>query len=114
MIDARDPFNVRFVDPAHADQIKDDIDHILARSDGAVQIDAAVAAEMRARYPNMPEHLARGLGATYAAALAARRSEAVGMIGTRSWTPPTDCRTTPSLQVSLRMNAQTKDLCAGA
>ncbi|MEO0784492.1 MAG: relaxase/mobilization nuclease domain-containing protein [Pseudomonadota bacterium] len=77
VIDARDPFNVRIVDPAHADRIEADIDHILPRSDGAVQIDAAVAAEMRARYPDMPEHLARGLGATYAAALAARRSEAV-------------------------------------
>ena len=75
MIDARDPFNVRIVDPAHADRIEADIDHILARSDGAVQSDAAVAAEMRARYPDMPEHLARGLGATYAAALAARRGE---------------------------------------
>jgi type IV secretion system T-DNA border endonuclease VirD2 len=77
VIDARDPFNVRIVDPAQADRIEAEIDHILARSDGAVQIDAAVAAEMRARYPDMPEHLARGLGATYAATLAARRSEAV-------------------------------------
>ncbi|WP_299615609.1 relaxase/mobilization nuclease domain-containing protein [uncultured Tateyamaria sp.] len=77
VIDARDPFNVRIVDEAQADRTEADIDHILARSAGAVQIDAAVAAEMRARYPDMPEHLARGLGATYAATFAARRSESV-------------------------------------
>ena len=77
VIDARDPFNVRIADPAHADRIEADIDHILSRSDGPLQINEAVAAEMRAHYPDMPEHLARGLGATYAATLAARRSEAV-------------------------------------
>ena len=77
VIDARDPFNIRIIDETQADRVDAEIDRILSRSDGAVQIDAAVAAEMRARYPDMPEHLARGLGATYAATLAARRSEAV-------------------------------------
>ena len=47
MIDARDPFNIRIIDEAQADRIEADIDHILSRSDGPLQIDEAVAGEMR-------------------------------------------------------------------
>ena len=75
VIDARDPFNIRIIDEAQADRIDTEIDRILSRSDASLQIDEAVAAEMRERYPDMPEHLARGLGATYAATFAARRGE---------------------------------------
>ena len=75
VIDARDPFNIRITNEAQADRIDAEIDRILSRSDGPLQIDEAVANEMRERYPDMPEHLARGLGATYAATFAARRGE---------------------------------------
>lgn len=75
VIDARNPFNVRIIDEERADRIDSEIDRVLSRSDGPLQIDEALAADMRERYPAMPEHLARGLGATYAATFAARRGE---------------------------------------
>jgi len=75
VIDTHDPFNIRIIDEAQADRIDVEIDRILLRSQGTKQIDEAVATEMRERYPDMPEHLARGLGATYAATFAASRGE---------------------------------------
>ena len=51
-----------------AEAITKDVDAIMAdaRLRGWLRILIAVADEFRSRYPDMPNHLARGLGATYA------------------------------------------------
>ena len=76
VIDERDPFTVRITDRARADQIETEIERVLSRSDGQMPFEDVVASDMRTRYPDMPEHLARGLSATYAAVFAAKLRDA--------------------------------------
>lgn len=55
------------IDPRRADQIDREVEAIMGRSDGRFTMEEAVAADFKARYPDMPDHLADGLAATYAA-----------------------------------------------
>ena len=55
------------IDPRRADQIDREVEAIMGRSDGRFTIEEAVAKDFKARYPDMPDHLADGLAATYAA-----------------------------------------------
>ncbi|AUQ56908.1 Relaxase/mobilization nuclease domain protein (plasmid) [Phaeobacter inhibens] len=48
-----------------------------AGADDAADVKVAVADDFKARYPDMPDHLARGLGQTYATAMSIRDSERV-------------------------------------
>jgi type IV secretion system T-DNA border endonuclease VirD2 len=48
--------------------------------DARTPVADAVADDLRARYPDMPSHLARGLGATYAAVVEIRDTEAINQV----------------------------------
>jgi len=48
-----------------------------AGADEAADVKVAVADDFKARYPDMPDHLAHGLGQTYATAMSIRDSERV-------------------------------------
>jgi hypothetical protein len=58
---------VEIIDPQRADQIDREVQAIMGRSDGRLNMEEAIAADFKARYPDMPDHLADGLAATYAA-----------------------------------------------
>tara|TARA_R110002051_G_scaffold154675_2_gene226810 strand:- start:1259 stop:4081 length:2823 start_codon:yes stop_codon:yes gene_type:complete len=51
-----------------------------AGADESVDVKATVADDFKARYPDMPDHLARGLGQTYATAMSIRDSERVSEV----------------------------------
>lgn len=67
VIDAGDPIDVRISDQDQADRIDREINDIMDRSDGRATLTDAIALDMKQRYPDMPDHLARGLATTYAA-----------------------------------------------
>ncbi|MEN8841235.1 MAG: relaxase/mobilization nuclease domain-containing protein [Octadecabacter sp.] len=58
---------IKIIDPQRADQIDREVQAIMGRSDGRLKMEEAIAADFKARYPDMPDHLADGLAATYAA-----------------------------------------------
>ena len=58
---------VEIIDPQRADQIDREVQAIMGRSDGRLNMEEAIAADFKARYPDMPDHLADGLAATYTA-----------------------------------------------
>ncbi|MGC1505566.1 MAG: relaxase/mobilization nuclease domain-containing protein [Sulfitobacter sp.] len=58
---------VKIIDPQRADQIDREVQAIMGRSDGRLNLEEAIAADFKARYPDMPDHLADGLATTYAA-----------------------------------------------
>lgn len=58
---------VEIIHPQRADQIDREVQAIMGRSDGRLNMEEAIAADFKARYPDMPDHLADGLAATYAA-----------------------------------------------
>lgn len=62
-----DGLAVEIIDPQRADQIQREVQAIMGRSDGRFNMEEAIAADFKARYPDMPDHLADGLAATYAA-----------------------------------------------
>ncbi|MBM1382226.1 hypothetical protein JQT64_21310 [Ponticoccus sp. SC6-64] len=51
-----------------------------AGADESTDVKATVADDFKARYPDMPDHLARGLGQTYATAMSIRDSERVSEV----------------------------------
>jgi len=51
-----------------------------AGADNAADVKAAVADDFKARYPDMPDHLARGLGETYATAMSIRDNERISEV----------------------------------
>jgi type IV secretion system T-DNA border endonuclease VirD2 len=77
VLDRTDPFNDRIVDQERAEQIDREIENIVERSDGRTEIDVAVAADFKERYPDMPDHLAKGLAATYIASFSANNRDAL-------------------------------------
>ncbi|RLJ40663.1 relaxase/mobilization nuclease-like protein [Litoreibacter meonggei] len=78
------PFGAKIEDRERVDQISREVDRVMADRDNRGDISRAVADDFRARYPDMPDHLARGLGRTYEIANEARDREAIrDVAGTR-------------------------------
>ncbi|WP_108816828.1 relaxase/mobilization nuclease domain-containing protein [Loktanella sp. Alg231-35] len=67
VIDTSDPTNTRIVDQDRADAIDREIDEIIDRADSTSTLSDAISADMKQRYPDMPDHLARGIAVTYVA-----------------------------------------------
>lgn len=67
LIDTTNPTDVRIVDQDRADAIDREIDSIMDRASSRETLTDAIAADMKQRYPDMPDHLARGLATTYVA-----------------------------------------------
>ena len=61
-------------------QITREVDRIMEARDLRTPVADAVTDDLRARYPDMPSHLARGLGATYAAVVEIRDTEAINQV----------------------------------
>ncbi|MFG6588994.1 relaxase/mobilization nuclease domain-containing protein [Sulfitobacter sp. MOLA879] len=77
VIDRSEPYRERITDEARAREITREVDRIMEGRDARTPVADAVTEDFRARYPDMPSHLARGLGATYAAVTDLRDSEAI-------------------------------------
>ena len=71
------PFGAKIEDRERADQISREVDRVMADRDNREDVSTAVADDFRGRYPDMPDHLARGLGRTYEVASEARDREAI-------------------------------------
>ncbi|KUP94156.1 relaxase/mobilization nuclease domain-containing protein [Tritonibacter horizontis] len=80
VIDRSEPYRETITDAARASQIARDVDRIMEGRDLRTPVADAVADDLRARYPDMPSHLARGLGATYAAVARIRDTEAIKQV----------------------------------
>jgi len=80
VIDRTQPYREEITDDARADVITKDVDAIMATRGSRVQIAEAVADEFRSRYPDMPDHLARGLGATYASVVETYNTRAINAV----------------------------------
>ena len=61
-------------------EIAREVDRVMAGRDVRTPVAEAVAEDLRDRYPDMPEHLARGLGATYAAVTEMRDRDAIDLV----------------------------------
>lgn len=57
---------VEITDPERADRIDREVQEIMDRSNSSLNLSDSVAADFKQRYPDMPDHLAHGLGETYA------------------------------------------------
>lgn len=75
VIDTADPLSPSVVDQDRADQIDREIENIMSRSDGRTDVDVAVATDFKERYPDMPDHLAKGLANTYVASFSANNRD---------------------------------------
>jgi len=75
VIDRSEPFREHITDAIRAGKIAEDVDRVMAGRDVRTSVADAVASDFRARYPDMPTHLARGLGATYAAVVEVKDTE---------------------------------------
>lgn len=71
------PFGAKIEDRERVEQISREVDRVTAVRDTRGDVSTAVADDFRARYPDMPDHLARGLGRTYEIASEARDRESV-------------------------------------
>ncbi|WP_068117815.1 relaxase/mobilization nuclease domain-containing protein [Tropicimonas marinistellae] len=80
VIDRSEPFREHITDEARAREITREVDRIMEGRDARTPVADAVTDEFRARYPDMPSHLARGLGATYAAVTDLRDTEALNQV----------------------------------
>ncbi|WBU55175.1 MULTISPECIES: relaxase/mobilization nuclease domain-containing protein [Paracoccus] len=80
VIDRSEPYRETITDAARAGEIARDVDRIMEGRDLRVPVADAVTDDLRARYPDMPSHLARGLGATYAAVVEIRDTEAINQV----------------------------------
>lgn len=80
MIDRTQPYREEITDDLRAAAITKDVDAIMATRGSRTQIAEAVADEFRSRYPDMPDHLARGLGATYASIVEAHDTRAINAV----------------------------------
>ncbi|WP_299720211.1 relaxase/mobilization nuclease domain-containing protein [uncultured Tateyamaria sp.] len=79
-IDRSAPYRETITDAARASEITREVDRIMEGRDLRTPVADAVADDLRARYPDMPSHLARGLGATYAAVVEIRDTEAINQV----------------------------------
>ncbi|KZY35160.1 endonuclease [Roseovarius sp. HI0049] len=80
VIDRPEPYRETITDAARASEITLEVDRIMEGRDLRTPVADAVADDFRARYPDMPSHLARGLGATYAAVVEIRDTEAINQV----------------------------------
>uniref|UniRef100_UPI001E4FCE4F endonuclease n=1 Tax=Thiosulfatihalobacter marinus TaxID=2792481 RepID=UPI001E4FCE4F len=80
VIDRSEPYGETITDAARASEITREVDRIMEARDLRMPVADAVTDDLRARYPDMPSHLARGLGATYAAVVEIRDTEAINQV----------------------------------
>ena len=80
VIDRSEPYRETITDEARASEIVREVDRVMEGRDVRTPVADAVADDFRARYPDMPSHLARGLGATYAAVVEIRDTEAINQV----------------------------------
>jgi type IV secretion system T-DNA border endonuclease VirD2 len=80
VIDRSEPYRETITDAARASEITREVDRIMAGRNLRTPVADAVADDLRVRYPDMPSHLARGLGATYAAVVEIRDTEAINQV----------------------------------
>jgi len=80
VIDRSEPYREHITDDARAREITREVDRIMEARDFRTPVADAVSEDFRARYPDMPAHLARGLGATYAAVAEVRDTEAINQV----------------------------------
>ncbi|QIK42407.1 relaxase/mobilization nuclease domain-containing protein [Pontivivens nitratireducens] len=80
VIDRSEPYRESITDAARASEITREVDRIMEARDVRTPVADAVADDLRARYPDMPSHLARGLGATYAAVVEIRDTEVINQV----------------------------------
>jgi type IV secretion system T-DNA border endonuclease VirD2 len=80
VIDRSEPYRETITDAARASEITREVDRIMAGRDLRTPVADAVTDDLRARYPDMPSHLARGLGATYAAVVEIRDTEIINQV----------------------------------
>lgn len=80
VIDRSEPYRETITDAARAGEITREVDRIMEGRDHRTLVADAVADDLHARYPDMPSHLARGLGATYAAVVELRDTEAINQV----------------------------------
>jgi type IV secretion system T-DNA border endonuclease VirD2 len=80
VIDRSEPYRETITDADRAREITREVDRVMAGRDARTPVADAVADDLRARYPDMPSHLARGLGATYAAVVEIRDTEAINQV----------------------------------
>ncbi|MCF7748884.1 relaxase/mobilization nuclease domain-containing protein [Sulfitobacter sp. M39] len=80
VIDRSDPYRETITDAARASEITREVDRIMEGRDLRTPVADAVTDDLRARYPDMPSHLSRGLGATYAAVVDIRDTEVINQV----------------------------------
>src|SRR6056297_3415491 len=80
VIDRSEPYREIITDAARASEITREVDRIMEGRDLRTPVADAVTDDLRARYPEMPSHLARGLGATYAAVVEIRDTEVINQV----------------------------------
>ena len=80
VIDRSEPYRETITDAARASEITREVDRIMEGRDVRTPVADAVTKDLRERYPDMPSHLARGLGATYAAVVEIRDTEAINQV----------------------------------
>ena len=80
VIDRSEPYRETITDAARASAITREVDRIMEGRDVRTPVADAVTDDLRTRYPDMPSHLARGLGATYAAVVEIRDTEAINQV----------------------------------
>lgn len=80
VIDRSEPYRETITDAARASAITREVDRLMEGRDVRTPIADAVTDDLRARYPDMPSHLARGLGATYAAVVEIRDTETINQV----------------------------------
>jgi type IV secretion system T-DNA border endonuclease VirD2 len=80
VIDRSEPYRETITDAARASEITSEVDRIMEGRDLRTPVADAVTDDLRARYPDMPSHLARGLGATYAAVVEIRDTEVTNQV----------------------------------
>ncbi|MFV0408117.1 MAG: endonuclease, partial [Paracoccus sp. (in: a-proteobacteria)] len=80
VIDRSEPYRERITDEDRAREITREVDRIMEGRDLRTPVADAVAEAFRDRYPDMPSHLARGLGATYVAVTDLRNTEAINQV----------------------------------
>ncbi|KAA8606047.1 endonuclease [Salipiger aestuarii] len=115
VVDRSEPYRETITDAARASEITREVDRIMEARDLRTPVADAVADDVSERYPDMPSHLARGLGATYAAVVEIRDTEAINQVrretelrdgigvGTREETLATGDETAPQFDRSDRL-----------
>ena len=72
-----EPFGRNVTDRAAFDRVAQETESIMERAGERESVENAVARDFKERYPDMPDHLARGLGQTYAQVDEVRNDEAI-------------------------------------